>query len=287
MKKNNKTVEPALEELKDKGIEMSDKKSEKTYKKNQKSKNSNSTEKHEKSNKSKKKKKKKPYKIYCTGDMHGDLSRFKDKKIKKLKKNDILIVCGDFGFIWNGSKKEKRILKRLGKMKFNILFVDGCHENYELLYSYETEEYMGGLCRVISGNLRNLVRGSYFDFDGISIFVFGGGQTADEDWRISMGTVWKQELPTTEEIQIGIKTLAEHNNIVDYIITHEPPSQIRSFIGEGINDIVHRNQLNASFDTISEDVAFKRWFFGKCHKNKIVSSKYRALFNDVIILDGK
>ena len=34
--------------------------------------------------------------ICVTGDMHGDLSRFKDKKIKKLKKGDFLIVCGDF-----------------------------------------------------------------------------------------------------------------------------------------------------------------------------------------------
>ena len=37
--------------------------------------------------------------IYITGDIHGDLSRFKDKRIKKLKKGDTLIVCGDFGFM--------------------------------------------------------------------------------------------------------------------------------------------------------------------------------------------
>lgn len=55
--------------------------------------------------------------ICITGDMHGDLSRFNDKKIKALKKNDILIICGDFGFLWDNTEKEKRILKAIGKKK--------------------------------------------------------------------------------------------------------------------------------------------------------------------------
>ena len=43
--------------------------------------------------------------IYFTGDLHGDYDRFKSKELKKLKKGDTLIVCGDFGFLWDGSKK--------------------------------------------------------------------------------------------------------------------------------------------------------------------------------------
>ena len=46
--------------------------------------------------------------ILITGDTHGDLSRFKKKELKKLRKNDTLIICGDFGFVWNGSKTEQR-----------------------------------------------------------------------------------------------------------------------------------------------------------------------------------
>ena len=44
--------------------------------------------------------------VYITGDMHGDLSRFKNPIFKKLKAGDVLIVCGDFGFIWDGSRQE-------------------------------------------------------------------------------------------------------------------------------------------------------------------------------------
>ena len=42
--------------------------------------------------------------IYVTGDTHGDASRFDDPRLKNLKQGDTLIVCGDFGFLWNGSK---------------------------------------------------------------------------------------------------------------------------------------------------------------------------------------
>ena len=50
--------------------------------------------------------------ILITGDVHGDISRFSDKKIRRLKKGDTLIVCGDMGLIWDGSDKEKKLLKR-------------------------------------------------------------------------------------------------------------------------------------------------------------------------------
>ncbi|MBP5606572.1 MAG: metallophosphoesterase, partial [Ruminiclostridium sp.] len=58
--------------------------------------------------------------ILVTGDVHGDLSRFSDKHIKRLKKNDFLLICGDLGLIWDGSEKEKKLLKKLGKHKYNI-----------------------------------------------------------------------------------------------------------------------------------------------------------------------
>ena len=45
--------------------------------------------------------------VYITGDLHGDFSRFSSPAMRRLRKGDTLIVCGDFGFIWNGDKKEE------------------------------------------------------------------------------------------------------------------------------------------------------------------------------------
>lgn len=223
--------------------------------------------------------------IYITGDIHGDLSRFKDKRLKKLKKNDFLIVCGDFGFIWSDSKKEKRILKKLGNKKYSILFVEGCHENYELLYHYEQQEWNGGYVRQISGKLKQLVRGNIFDIDGVKIFAFGGGQEVELDIRKEANTYWEQELPTDDELAFAINNLQKNNNTVDYIITHEPPSNLKDYLDVS-SEIIQANQLNTAFNTISKECTYIRWFFGKCHKNKIVSAHFQSVFNDIIKLEA-
>ena len=71
--------------------------------------------------------------LYVTGDTHGDYERFTSSALKKLKKGDTLFICGDFGFIWNGSKNEEKLLKKIGKLKYNVCFIDGTHENFSRL----------------------------------------------------------------------------------------------------------------------------------------------------------
>ena len=97
--------------------------------------------------------------IYVTGDLHGDIDRFSGKAFRRLRKNDTLIVCGDFGFLWDGSKKEKRQLKWIGRRKYNGLFVEGTHDNLDLLEEYPVTKWNGGDVREISGRLRYLCRG--------------------------------------------------------------------------------------------------------------------------------
>lgn len=222
--------------------------------------------------------------IYLTGDIHGDLSRFKSKNIKKMKKNDTLLICGDFGFIWDGSKKEKRILKKLGKKKYNILFVEGCHENYDLLYKYPTQEYCGGNVRKISGRLMQMERGSIFTIDGVKIFAFGGGQQNEKDIRKKSNTYWSQEMPTQQELSNALQTLKENGNEVDYIVTHEPPGLMKDFL-ESTSNLITTNEMNATFNTIVQTCKFKRWYFGKCHKNKVIPPRFECVFTNVKKLD--
>ena len=89
--------------------------------------------------------------IYVTGDIHADLDRFKGKEAKKLKKGDTLIVCGDFGFVWDGSKKEQQVLKWIGKRPYQVLFIEGTHDNLSLLDTYPLVDFCGGRARQISG----------------------------------------------------------------------------------------------------------------------------------------
>ena len=61
--------------------------------------------------------------IYVTGDTHGDRERLSRRKLRHLKEGDTLIICGDFGFMWNDSRREQRFLRSLGKRKYNICFI--------------------------------------------------------------------------------------------------------------------------------------------------------------------
>ena len=45
--------------------------------------------------------------IFMTGDTHGDFSRFSARAFpeqKDLSKGDYMIICGDFGGIWDGGE---------------------------------------------------------------------------------------------------------------------------------------------------------------------------------------
>ena len=91
--------------------------------------------------------------VYLTGDTHGDLDRFKHGKLRWLTKRDTVIVLGDFGFVWDGSKAEQKRLAWLCKRPYTILFLDGSHENYDLLAAYPAEEKFGGLVQHLGGNV--------------------------------------------------------------------------------------------------------------------------------------
>lgn len=220
--------------------------------------------------------------IYITGDIHGDFSRFKSPLLRKLKKNDALIVCGDFGFIWEGTQAEQKILKKIGKLPYNVLFVEGSHDNYDLLESYPVEEWCGGKTRPISGRLRQLMRGQVFNIAEKTVFAFGGGQSDDMVDLIEGENWWKREIPSEHELEEGLRNLAEAENKVDFVVTYEPPSKLHDFLEQNSGD---RNHINTYLNDVYEKISFERWFFGKLHLNKLIPPKYYAVYDQIVVAD--
>lgn len=219
--------------------------------------------------------------IYVTGDTHGDLERFKDKEFKKLSKNDILVICGDFGFIWDGSKKEKSIIKKLSQKNFTIAFVDGCHENFDILERIPETEWNGGKVRKITKNIIHLMRGQVYTIQGKKLFTFGGGHSQDFEFRSEGAKWWKREQPDFEEFREAIANLEKHDNKVDYIITHEPPASLKDCLNV---DVFERLEVHAFFEDIIRSVQYEKWFFGKCHVDKHIPMKFYGVFNTVMPL---
>ena len=221
--------------------------------------------------------------VYITGDTHGDFSRFTSPAARRLRKGDTLIVLGDFGFLWDGGKKEQNLIKKLGNLRYSILFLDGRHENYDLLREYPVTEWNGGRVQVIEGNLIHLMRGEVYTIEYETYFTFGGGESTDHDFRENSKTWWEEEMPSADEMLTGLRHLDEHNNQVNFILTHEPSGKASGYMTkkgrlDGVN--VYLNQ-------IEEKVKYTRWFFGSLHLDKPMSNRHLAMFSQIMPVHEK
>lgn len=218
--------------------------------------------------------------IYVTGDMHGDITRFKSSSLRKLKRDDYLIICGDFGFIWDGSDEEAGKLKKLKKKKYTILFVDGPNENFSILEKYPVEKWNGGNIHRIADNIYHLMRGEIFTLEGKTIFAFGGGETPVTAYDMENNSRWSRESPNTDEMKNGIENLRLHEFKIDYIITHTPCVGVGGFKPKFEETI-----LDVYFGKIEKLVTHKKWFFGSLHQNRRYTAKRMGLFDDVVPLE--
>lgn len=219
--------------------------------------------------------------IYLTGDTHIpiDMEKLEDKYFPvqlNMSKEDYLIICGDFGGVWDRTKERDQILNSLANKNFTTLFIDGNHENFDILNKMPVSQWHGGKVHFIRDSIIHLMRGQVFEIDGLTFFTMGGGNSIDKAYRVPHRSWWKQEMPSDEEKETGIKNLELHNNEVDYIITHTAPTdiviQIRDVNGDEL-------PLNEYLLQIKHNVKFKKWFFGHFHENKIIDNDFILLFD--------
>ena len=101
-----------------------------------------------------------------------------------------------------------------------MLFLDGNHENFDLLNQYPVVDYLGGKAHKISENIYHLMRGEIFTIDGNKYFCMGGAESTDKEGRQEHISWWKEEIPSYAEMKHGMDNLEKHNWEVDYILTH-------------------------------------------------------------------
>ncbi len=216
--------------------------------------------------------------IYITGDFHGELNKFRSAGMRKLRRGDTLIICGDFGFLWNGGRAEKQVIRRIGRLPYKVLFVEGSHENYREFDEYPESDMYGGRVRIIYGNLVLLRRGSVYEIEGKKVFAFGGGIDGFLDnSEQTEGTITR--LPTEADMRLAFDSLAKNGNAVDIVVTHECPMLVRGSI---IGNSYQMNHLHIFLQRLSEKFTFKQWYFGCYHLDRQLSPTFRAVYDDVV-----
>ena len=244
--------------------------------------------------------------IFITGDTHGDVVRrlnmyaFPEQKGMNADKENFVIICGDFGCVWSGSRAEDYQLDWLNDKPFKTLFVDGNHENYDLLKTYPIEEWSGGQVRFIRPNVIHLMRGEIYEIEGKTFFTFGGARSHDihdgilevgdpriKEWsrnyykmfRINHISWWAEEMPSEAEMQNGLNNLDAAGNKVDFIITHCCASSTQALMSHGF---YNPDELTDYLETIRINTDFKRWFFGHYHDNKAINEKEILLYEQIV-----
>lgn len=125
------------------------------------------------------------------------------------------------------------------------------------------------------------MRGQVFNIEGKKFFTFGGATSIDKVYRKEFISWWRQELPTTEELEEGMNNLEKNNWQVDYILTHCCSANVLKTLYNYrlINDY-DTDILNKYFDMIEEKTDYKHWYFGHYHQDiKDITDKHTVLYN--------
>lgn len=252
--------------------------------------------------------------IYITGDCHSEFYKFSTSSFpeqKQMTKDDIVIICGDFGGIWDLDKNssfESYWLKWLDEKPFTTLFVDGNHENFSRLNSeFETVTIYGGKAHKIMDSIYHLLRGEVYEIEGKRFFAFGGASSHDikdgiikrenfrnnfefketirrlkkqrKKIRIYNVSWWEEELPDESEFQHAEDTLKKFDYSVDYVITHCAPQSVVNMLADSE---YKPDKLTEYFDDLAGRMKFKLWFFGHYHYDKKINDKFIILYDQII-----
>lgn len=219
--------------------------------------------------------------IYVTGDCHGDFRKiyaFADKM--DLGQNDYIIVLGDMGLLWRHDRRDANVFIQdfENRYDFNLYFVDGNHENFNLLNSLlEDENGMG----YISKHIRHLKRGNSYNIADKKILAIGGADSVDQFHRTEGLSWWREEAITDADIA---KVAAGH---YDYVLSHTCPLSIFEAhkaclctLGNIVDDEEPLFKIsNNSLEKLLDKITFGEWYFGHYHVNMRLTDNYTCLYN--------
>lgn len=249
--------------------------------------------------------------VFATGDTHRreDIAKLSPESFdqgQNLTKDDYLIVAGDYGALWSGDADDDELLDWWEDRPWTTLFVDGNHENFELLEALPRRSWHGGLVGEARPSVLHLRRGQLFDLDGLRVWTMGGAVSEDRFWRKEGRNWWPQELPSQDEREAALAALDQAGWRVDCVLTHEGPTRailalyetdenemnawLSSLEPEFFDDYAPTHEWTGWLDEVAGRLSFAHWYFGHRHKDAALgrigasAGDFRCLYNDVVRL---
>lgn len=239
--------------------------------------------------------------LFVTGDVHGwhDICKLnKDKFLvgNTLCKDDILIICGDAGIIWDGTVNDEEKILWYEQRPWTTIYCDGNHENFDLLSTYPIVDFHGAKAHKLGDSVYHILRGEIMELeDGRTFLFFGGAFSHDYQYRTKNVNWFEEELPVQGEIDNCISNLQKYDYKVDYCITHDLPTRFCMQMGYyNMNFSMMQNysrqyiNIHAVLDNIYEMTTFKTWFAGHYHEDKKMYGKspVQVLMDNIVEINS-
>ena len=162
-----------------------------------------------------------PSRVLLAGDWHGKLGwALTVVDHAAAVHAEVIVHVGDFG-IWQGGagmKYLRRLDQRLSERGLRLVFVDGNHENFDLLDTYPRRR--DGTAE-IRPTITHLPRGYRWSWHDQSWLALGGATSVDRDLRTPGRDWWARE-----EITMAQATAAAGGGHADVLICHDAPAGV-------------------------------------------------------------
>lgn len=242
--------------------------------------------------------------IYMTADIHGDFRPIRDfikkiNNIKKLTKNDVIILLGDSGLQFFFNHRDEKLKQKLNSYKITYFIIRGNHEERPSICmnknhnAWHMEEFWGNQVYVENNYpyiKYALDTPAKYEIptaqgDPIKTLVLPGAYSVDKYVRLANNWSWfPQEQCNEEEMAAGV-TLAQSDSY-DLVLSHtcpiiyEPTDLFLSVVDQSTVDKTTERWLGG----IEYNLDYKLWAFGHFHSLRTYpeyqGKQMLMLFND-------
>jgi hypothetical protein len=166
-----------------------------------------------------------PDRLALAGDWHGDTDHA-ESVIGWAARHGAngVVQLGDFG-IWHGSDGQEyldAVQAALTETGIWLVFVDGNHEDFDLLLSLPLDEHEA---RPVRPSIWHLPRGLTWQWHGKVWLAMGGATSLDRPHRRPHVSWWPQESITALDMGKALESF-EQGRPVEHMLTHDCPAGV-------------------------------------------------------------
>lgn len=194
-----------------------------------------------------------------------------------MTKEDIVVIMGDAGFVWDGSETDKYWQDFLDKKPWTTFCVLGNHEAYPLIEKLPIVDFHGTLARKVNDSIYYAISGEVYNLCGKKCLVVNGADSHDKVFRKEGISWWEQERITQDDINKALISLAQHGDEVDFIFSHTGGTEVNRMLG------FKPTHSDFMLDLVLNTADYDQHFCGHYHVDKLCD-KSRILYNDIMLI---